>query len=217
MSNRLLLPNIALVLVLAGPSATSAQSSTETYTYDALGRLVKVVTSGGSNNSETQSICYDAAGNRTDYVANTSAGATVCGGSPTPTPPPPNNPPTTGDDSASGACLTSLVVNLTQNDDDPEDNYPLTLTAITQTDGSASATIASASSVNVTFGPALDISTFDYIVQDSLGASSTGELAVLTLSCGGGDPPPGEEPPPGGGLPPPDSGFPPGPGGGVPP
>lgn len=59
-------------------SLASAQSSTESYTYDELGRLVTVVTSGGQNNTETQSICYDAAGNRTEYRANASNGATLC-------------------------------------------------------------------------------------------------------------------------------------------
>ena len=69
----------------------SAQSSTESYSYDELGRLVRVVTSGGQNNAETQSICYDAAGNRTAYEANSSAGIAGCGTpapSPTPTPTP---------------------------------------------------------------------------------------------------------------------------------
>ncbi|MEM6411028.1 MAG: hypothetical protein AAF683_05790 [Pseudomonadota bacterium] len=72
---------------LASSTALSAQPSTETYTYDALGRLVKVVTTGGSNNTQTRSICYDKAGNRTEYVANKSNGSTVC------TPPPPPPPP----------------------------------------------------------------------------------------------------------------------------
>lgn len=198
MSNRRLLPNIAIGLVLVSPSAAFAQSSTETYTYDALGRLIKVVTTGGANNNETQSICYDAVGNRMGYVANTSAGATVCSGSPTP-----NNPQVAVNASTSGVCLTSLAVNLTANDDDPKDNYPFTLTAIMQPAGSTSATNTSASSVNVTFGPAFDISTFDHTLQGSLGASSIGLLSALTSDCGGSYPPPeGGFPPPEGELPP---------------
>ncbi len=174
-------------------SAAYAQTSTEDYTYDALGRLITVVTTGGSNNAETQSICYDDAGNRTDYVANTSAGATTCGGAPPPPPPPPppsNNPPTTVQDFASGACSTTLTVNLTANDSDPESNYPLVLTGITKNAGAASASVVSSSSVSVTFGPIFDASNFTYTVEDSLGASSTGTLNLLTNSCGGGGPPP---------------------------
>lgn len=56
----------------------SAQTSTEVYTYDALGRLVRVVTAGGQNNAETQSICYDPAGNRTEYRSSASNGSSLC-------------------------------------------------------------------------------------------------------------------------------------------
>ena len=39
----------------------------ETYTYDALGRLVKVDSVGGANDGVSNSICYDDAGNRISY------------------------------------------------------------------------------------------------------------------------------------------------------
>ena len=86
---RLALLASSSVVAFACGSISYAQSSTETYTYDSLGRLVKVVTANGSNNGETDSICYDDAGNRTQYVSNTSAGSTVCSGSGSPPPPPP--------------------------------------------------------------------------------------------------------------------------------
>ena len=42
-----------------------AQQSTETYTYDALGRLTKVDVTGGSSDGEHRNYDFDAAGNRT--------------------------------------------------------------------------------------------------------------------------------------------------------
>lgn len=52
--------------------AASAQSSTETYTYDALGRLTKVEVSGGQNNGDQRDLTYDPAGNRTAHVSSCS-------------------------------------------------------------------------------------------------------------------------------------------------
>jgi len=81
------------LFALVSSSTTDAQTSTETYTYDALGRLVKVKTTGGQNNNETDSICYDDAGNRTTYQSTNNGGAAACvndgsGGAPPPPPPP---------------------------------------------------------------------------------------------------------------------------------
>ena len=73
---RLLLATSSLAL------ATVAQAGvTTTYTYDALGRLVAVSTSGDVNNGLGTSINYDSAGNRTSYWVGT--------GPPPPPPPPP--------------------------------------------------------------------------------------------------------------------------------
>lgn len=194
-------------LLLAGSSLATlcfatfayAQSSTETYEYDSLGRLVKVVTEGGQNDAETQSICYDEADNRTQYLANTSDGVVECsqgsGGtptpSPTPTPPPPpppgNNPPDTTDDFVSGTCSSTGFTNLIANDSDPENNTPLVLTNIVKNSGGSDVAIISGGLVEVFFASSAgDFSHFTYTVEDSLGASSTGELNVATSTCGGG-------------------------------
>lgn len=50
-----------------------AQEAT-TYSYDVLGRLVNSSTSGGPNNGVATGTCFDAAGNRTQYVVG-AAGA----------------------------------------------------------------------------------------------------------------------------------------------
>ncbi len=204
MRRKLYLAGVSLAAMTCG-ALVSAQTSTETYSYDPLGRLVKVVTVGGANNGQTQSICYDKADNRTQYMANSSAGATECGGvsaptptptptptpapspTPTPTPPPSNNPPITGPDEVSSQyCTGTFFVNLTANDTDPEGNYPLVLTNITRELGSATATIMFGGTVQVNLGGAdLDISNFVYTVRDSLGATANGTLVVSAGSCGG--------------------------------
>jgi hypothetical protein len=82
-------------------------------------------------------------------------------------------------DTSSILCYSSGTVNLVANDSDPENNVPLALVSITNTSGSAVATLLNASSVTVdTYdkGP----STFTYTVADSLGASSTGQLTVTS-------------------------------------
>lgn len=187
-------------LAIAAYDAGAQQQSTETYQYDALGRVISAKTVGGINNNETHSICYDAAGNRVKYKASSDGTAPTCvsqgtqGGtpaptpspSPTPTPTPANNPPVTQNDTVSGHCYLSTTVNLTANDSDPEGNTPLVLQSIGVSSGEAAATIVSGSSVRVAFGPAFDITQATYTVADSLGATSTGVLNIRTVSCNDG-------------------------------
>lgn len=182
--------------------AASAQQSTENYKYDVLGRLVAVETAGGQNDEEVHSLCYDAAGNRVEFKATSDGTEAACvsqgtagGGSgggggedPPPPPPPGNNPPATQNDSVFGNCYASTIVNLTANDTDPEGNYPLSLVSIMKTNsGGGSADLwITPSSVEVFFGGAYDLTTFEYTVADSLGATSTGQLSTSTSTCGGG-------------------------------
>lgn len=67
--------------------AGAQASETTVYTYDALGRLVAVSTSGGPNNGLNKGACYDRAGNRSTYSVGTA------GAPPPPCPPPPPPPP----------------------------------------------------------------------------------------------------------------------------
>ena len=57
------------------PEAVSAQSSTQTYSYDALGRLIEVDVSGGSEDGSSRDYSYDAAGNRTNVTSDSEAAA----------------------------------------------------------------------------------------------------------------------------------------------
>ena len=69
---------------------TASSAETATYTYDALGRLTASSVSGGTNAGTNTAICYDAAGNRVQYVSST-AGASTCV-SPVPSPTPASTP-----------------------------------------------------------------------------------------------------------------------------
>lgn len=54
-----------MAMLLASSSAAALASETTTYTYDAKGRLVKVVKSGSVNNGVTTEYNHDKADNRT--------------------------------------------------------------------------------------------------------------------------------------------------------
>ncbi len=182
---------------IACADVASAQSSTEVYDYDALGRLISVVTTGGANDGDAHAICYDAAGNRTSYDARSNRAIPACAGgstsppppppSPPPPPPPPaNNPPVAADDFASVTCTGTGIANLTVNDSDP-DGDSLSLLSITRTSGgNADASIANASSVSVVGDSQFGSTTFTYVVSDGKGGTDSGQLSVLTGSCGGG-------------------------------
>lgn len=187
MGRKLFLAGVSLASIAC--AAASAQSSTETYTYDALGRLVRVVATGGPNDGETQSICYDPAGNRTEYASNSSAGGVGCSTpgttpipSPTPTPSPtpapsPNQPPQANVDSMSIVQCGSGSVNVLSNDTDPESHYPLALVSIGE--GSKGfASISGSSFIAYVSTGGVGTDTIAYVVRDSLGATSTGLLQL---------------------------------------
>jgi hypothetical protein len=198
MVRRALLLSSVSVVTLSISASAFAQSATETFTYDELGRLIRVDIDGGQQDDEVRDYAYDKADNRTQVQSSLTGGAppppppTPPPSSPPPPPPPPpppgNNPPTTTPDFASASgCNGTLFVNLTANDSDPEGHLPLALSAISTNSGGASATVVSASTVEVVLGgTAFDQSNFTYMVADSLGATSTGSLSVSAGSCSGG-------------------------------
>ena len=196
----------AIALILALPASLSAQSQTETHSYDELGRLIVTTTSGGLNNGDTRSYCFDEEGNRQELKFTSNGTTANCvaptpqtppppnsgSSAPTPTPTPTNTPPVAVNNSVSGLCWNVTTVNLTANDSDAEDApaKPVLVSISNGAGGQASATIASSSSVYVDFGPLWDITTFTYTVQDSDGAQDSATLSVATSSCGNGGMPP---------------------------
>ena len=72
MPRSLYLVSLLLALSIAANDA-QAQSSTETYTYDELGRLIKVDVQGGGQNGEERVYTYDQADNRTQVVSTGSS------------------------------------------------------------------------------------------------------------------------------------------------
>lgn len=95
-----------------------------------------------------------------------------------------NQPPVANADTYSARCnAMNSFANLLTNDTDPEGNTPLVLVSVTRTSGNATITINnSGGGVTVTAAPSVGVSTFTYVVQDSLGASSTGNVTVNTNS-----------------------------------
>lgn len=77
------LPASAFVLAALWHSASWA-SETQAFVYDELGRLVSVSSTGTVNNGQKHSICYDAAGNRTQYKSDSAGVGITCTGAPLP-------------------------------------------------------------------------------------------------------------------------------------
>ena len=61
-----------------GSAVPVMASETQTYTYDAKGRLIVKKSTGTVNNNQTHSYCYDKAGNRITYDANATGAPASC-------------------------------------------------------------------------------------------------------------------------------------------
>lgn len=186
--NRWLATTALLSATLAGLASPARADETQKYAYDALGRLIAVQYSGSINNGQAHSLCYDPAGNRVQYKSSSLGSLASCGGStptPSPTPTPTNNPPTTKSDYLNLPEWSPGSVDVVINDSDPDGDYPLKITAISDTSGYAyvanSTTIGWNGSIAGTYY-------VTYTIQDSRGATATGTLTV-TVSwsdpCGG--------------------------------
>ena len=152
-------------------SATSALASeTVSYQYDVLGRLIGSSTTGGPNANIATAICFEAAGNCTNYYTGTTGGACATASAPTPTPTP--APPTPTYNLDNSLCYTSRSVELTSNDTYPGGYLPIALASITSTSGDATA-----STVDVTANYK-GASTFCYVVRNSVDASATSQMTV---------------------------------------
>lgn len=188
----------SLIAFAFATQAVAQSTQTEDHEYDSLGRLI-VTDVSGLNNGDTRGYCYDELGNRLKLRASIDGSEPTCSSPNPPTPPPPpsppppppappsgNVPPVADADNISGECGTSIILNITADDFDAEDDptKPTLVSLAPWLSGPASATIVSASSVSVTFGSAEGFTHYQYIVEDSQGASDQATLAITT-SCGG--------------------------------
>lgn len=78
------------VAALFGVGSPAFADETRLYTYDALGRLVTAESSGTVNNNQANSICYDPAGNRVQYRADSAGVISSCATTGGSAPPPVN-------------------------------------------------------------------------------------------------------------------------------
>jgi YD repeat-containing protein len=153
------------------PSKTAAgtvnASDYEQYGYDGAGNRVTLRKRDGS----TLTFTYDALNRMTSKLANGGSGG---GGT--------NNPPVANADTASTTACGTVSVNVVANDTDPDGNYPLHVAGIVS---STRGSVDSFSSTTITFTGAVSSGTgvVQYLVADSLGATSTG-TASITISGG---------------------------------
>jgi YD repeat-containing protein len=167
---------IGAVFMAAGAGAGAQE--TVSYKYDALGRLVQTTVAGGPVSGQSTGIAYDAAGNRCTYAVASGGGASP---TPCPTPPPPsNNPPTAVPDTGAQQRCTTAIYIVTDNDTDPDGDYPLTLTGVT----GQNFTVHSSTTIQFTSTAQTGAKVGTYTVQDSRGATATG---TLTVTVSGGD------------------------------
>ena len=68
----------ASMMVMTGLAAPALADETQTYTYDALQRLISVKYSGTINAGQAHSICYDPAGNRSRYRSSSTGVVATC-------------------------------------------------------------------------------------------------------------------------------------------
>ena len=172
---RSLLISVSMIALMVPISANAAE--TVAYSYDARGRLIKVIRSGSaqSNSNVTTDYTHDKANNRKQFVTINSPNSP---GTPPPPPPPSNQPPVANPDNAGSmqVCKTKNVV-VTANDTDPEGNVPLVVTAASG-NGAMEASVFNATTIQLISSSVTGSQSANYTVRDSLGASSTGTVTV---------------------------------------
>lgn len=165
-----------VALTFAFPA--TAQEVT-TYKYDALGRLIETGKTLNSNPSGEHSLCYDPAGNRTEFDSSTGSAASCSGGGGVGS----NLPPVTTSDSVSVLCNQSTTVNVISNDSDPEGHTPLKLVSVTVTNGDAGAAIVSSSTLDIVGDIQSSTSQATYVIEDKFGAASEGSVTITTTGA----------------------------------
>lgn len=159
---------IALVgaLIFGQPPAIATPGANTSYSYDALGRIVRVVIdNGGTNGLTSITYSYDTAGNRTSVVSATST----------------NSAPTAVADAFSTAKNAAVIFDPRTNDTDAQNQY-LTITAVSTP---SSGTAAINSSGLLTYSPATNFTgsaTFTYTISD--GALTSTATDTVTITAG---------------------------------
>lgn len=92
-----------------------------------------------------------------------------------------NSSPITQPDSVNVVCNNTATINVVANDSDPEGNTPLTLVSVAVDSGDATATVSSATSIQVFGAMHRETATATYTVKDSLNATSTGTLTIKSV------------------------------------
>ena len=149
--NRAALAGALLMAAFFGPGAALSQS----YTYDALGRVTQVV-----SDHSTATHAYDAADNRSAYTSVTGQ----------------NHAPVAVADTLAAAVNTAVTFNPRTNDTDV-DNDPLTITGATTPAHGTTSFVAG----SVTYTPASSYSgsdSFSYTVSDGYGGTSSATVSV---------------------------------------
>lgn len=184
---RSLLISVSIIALMVPMSVYAAE--TVAYSYDARGRLIKVVRSGSaqSNSNVTTDYSHDKANNRKQLVTINSPNSSGTPPSPPPPPPPVNSPPTTVADALTVNKCGIGDVNVIANDSDPEGNVPLVVTGASNANpakGTAYAVSASTVRYEADPGGATGSDSVTYTVRDSLGATSTGTVNITIRTTG---------------------------------
>lgn len=175
---RILLMSVSAIALMVPLMANAAE--TVAYSYDARGRLIKVIRSGSAQNNSnvTTDYSHDKANNRKQFVTINSPNSPGTPPPPPPPPPPSNQPPVANPDNGGlmQVCKTKNVV-VTINDTDPEGNLPLSVTAASG-NGAMEATVVNSTTIQIISSSVSGSQTANYTVRDSLGASSIGTVIV---------------------------------------
>lgn len=191
-----------LLLATSAMAFASALGAAETidYSYDALGRLVRVERSGGPQSGVAASYGYDCAGNRREVLAGAgappapptppcpAAGSPSPPSPPPPSPPPPSPPPPSPPPPGNHAPVAnpdtgpaipkcgSTSIDVAANDSDPDGPPPFAVTGLAGGAGLA-LTLDGNIVLIESLGPA-GPKTFTYTLADGLGATATGTVAI---------------------------------------
>jgi hypothetical protein len=134
--------------------------------------LTKTISVPTINESTTEN-----AENFTVTLSSPSSGSTI--GTPTATGTINDNPPVANFDNAgSVACGDFIIVNVVANDTDPDGHYPLSLVSASGT----GVAVYSSTELRILGSGGAGVKGFGYVVQNALGAQSTGAGSV-NVTC----------------------------------